>query len=349
MQSNQKVNQPLDYILGSCSITVVLDGKPYTINKEAHTYNLVLEAVKQGSVELLRSAVNIRQGIADGLNKHSNKIRIEGSSIFYEDREVTGLISSRIFEVIRLGLDVQPMVKFLENLMQNPSKRAVDELFGFMEACSLPITPDGYFLAYKRVRDNYTDCHSGTMDNSVGKVVQMPRNLVDEDKARTCSAGLHFCSYDYLKYFGGERVMVLKINPAEVVSIPKDYQNSKGRCCKYEVVDELPLSEDMLPSKKIQDGYSSDYYDIEYEYEDDFDEEILDEEDEDMFYPCSFRLEQAVDKALGLPAGSKLCIADVQEIKQELAYSSLSELAKKYNVSARTIARIRDGKTYKNI
>lgn len=29
MQSNQKVNQPLDYILGSCSITVVLDGKTY--------------------------------------------------------------------------------------------------------------------------------------------------------------------------------------------------------------------------------------------------------------------------------------------------------------------------------
>ena len=335
----KNVNQPLDYILGSASITVVLDGKPYTINKEAHTYNLVLEAVKQGSVELLRSAVNIRQGIADGLNKHSNKVRIEGSSIFYEDREVTGLISSRIFEVIRLGLDVQPMVKFLENLMQNPSKRAVDELFGFMEACSLPITPDGYFLAYKRVKDNYKDCHSGTMDNSVGQIVQMPRNLVDEDKARTCSAGLHACSYSYLKHYPGERVVVVKINPADAVSVPKDYSNSKLRCCKYEVVGELPLDDSLLPTE-LNSGY-----------DDTYSEDLTDENDEDMFYPCSFRVEQSIDKSLSLPVGSKLCIADVQDIKEELAINGtpLSVLAKKYNVSARTIARIRDGETYKNI
>ena len=62
------------------------------------------------------------------------------------------------------------------------------------------------------VRSDYKDVHSGTFDNSVGQVLEMPRNQVDEDKDRTCSAGLHFCSYDYLKFFGGERIMVLKID-----------------------------------------------------------------------------------------------------------------------------------------
>lgn len=33
--------------------------------------------------------------------------------------------------------------------------------------------------------------------------------------------------------------MVLKINPQDVVSIPTDYNNTKGRCCKYTVVGEL--------------------------------------------------------------------------------------------------------------
>ena len=32
-------------------------------------------------------------------------------------------------------------------------------------------------------------------------------------------------------------VMLLKINPADVVSIPADYNDTKGRCAKYEVVD----------------------------------------------------------------------------------------------------------------
>ena len=32
--------------------------------------------------------------------------------------------------------------------------------------------------------------------------------------------------------------MIVKIDPADVVSIPVDYNNSKGRCCKYEVIAE---------------------------------------------------------------------------------------------------------------
>lgn len=33
--------------------------------------------------------------------------------------------------------------------------------------------------------------------------------------------------------------MLVKINPADVVSIPRDYNNTKGRCWTYEVVDEI--------------------------------------------------------------------------------------------------------------
>ena len=32
--------------------------------------------------------------------------------------------------------------------------------------------------------------------------------------------------------------MILKINPRDVVSIPTDYNNSKGRTCRYEVIGE---------------------------------------------------------------------------------------------------------------
>lgn len=250
-------------ILGGDSITIILDGNSYTINKQAHTYEMVLKALRENNVEAMRAAINVRKGIVDGLAKTGgDKVRIEDNAIYYCDREVTGLISSRIFEMLRLGLSVKPMVRFLENMMQNSSKRAVDELFGFIDACRLPITEDGHFLAYKRVRHDYLDCHSGSMDNSVGKVLEMPRNMVDEDKNNTCSYGLHFCSYDYLRHFGGERIMVLKINPKDVVAIPADYNNSKGRTCRYEVVDELPVDQYRMPERTIQDDYTSDYSNV---------------------------------------------------------------------------------------
>jgi len=70
----------------------------------------------------------------------------------------------------------------------------------------------------------------------------MPRDKVDNDRNRTCSTGLHFCSKTYLPAFGGSsgyRVMIVKVSPEDVVAIPSDYKNAKGRACKYEVVGEI--------------------------------------------------------------------------------------------------------------
>lgn len=288
-----------NYILGGDSITVFVDGNSYTINKQAPTYKMVLEAVKSQDYKALVDAVNIRQGIANKVSaKGKGRVSINDNVITYDGVEVTGLISSRIFEVLSAGLGVDPMVRFLENLMENPSRRAVLELFGFIDACRLPITEDGHFLAYKRVRDDYKDVHSGTFDNSVGQVLEMPRNAVDEDKDRTCSAGLHFCSYDYLKSFGGSRIMVLKINPRDVVAIPSDYNNSKGRTCRYEVVDEIPVNEYNLPSTPIADGFTTGYVDNSYDDDSDW-EESWEESYEDEG-PLTILSEYEIEDMVGL-------------------------------------------------
>ena len=331
------VNNTLNFILGSDSLTVFVDGASYTINKQAKTYEIVLQAVRSKDINAVRSAVNIKETIVSSLSNASNDVRIEGASIFYKDREVTGLIASRVFEVIRLGLDVQPMVKFIENLMQNPSKRAVDELFGFLEACTLPITPDGHFLAYKRVREDYLDCHSGTMNNSVGNVLEMDRNAVDDDKNRTCSAGLHFCSFDYLKSFHGERIVIVKINPKDVVAIPADYNNSKGRTCRYEVVGESELDSYKLPHKKLNEGFTLDFW---YNSEEPTDKVEVNEIEEDTVQYD----EDKPQNFIGV-----LEEHEVRAIRGMIGQRSLAQIAEYFAVSPRTIARIRDGLTYTHV
>ena len=332
------LNNTLNFILGSDSLTVFVDGSSYTINKQAKTYELVLQAVRSKDINAVRSAVNIKETIVSSLSSTSTDVRIEGASIFYKDREVTGLIASRVFEVIRLGLDVQPMVKFIENLMQNPSKRAVDELFGFLEACTLPITPDGHFLAYKRVREDYLDCHSGTMDNSVGNVLEMDRNAVDDDRNNTCSYGLHFCSFDYLKSFHGDRIVIVKINPKDVVSIPKDYNNSKGRTCRYEVVGESELNGYKLPHKNLDEGFTLDFWYNEAQVQED--EQSLNEIEEGT---VQF-IQDEPENFSGV-----LDEYEVREIRKMIGQMSLAKIADYFAVSPRTIARIRDGLTYTHV
>lgn len=231
------------YLIQGKNIVVVIDNKPYTITSTHIGYEKLKEAIKAGDWDTVKSVVDPAKEI---LNYGQGHVAVQGSKVFYKDRELVGVMTQRLIDMYQEGFPVEPLILFMENLMQNPSKRAVDELYKFLEKGNLPLTPDGHFLAYKKVRADFLDIHSGTMDNSPGRVVEMARNEVDDDANRTCSTGLHFCSKEYLDHFGGSdsRTVILKINPADVVSIPADYNATKGRACKYEVLGELGVHPD---------------------------------------------------------------------------------------------------------
>jgi hypothetical protein len=227
------------YIVQGNNITVVIGNKPHTISKSHITYQKVLDAIKASDWDLVK---NIIEPIKVVLNFGAGNVSVQGEELFWKGKPMHNALTSRMIAMLQDGFPVEPLVAFMENLMANPSKRAVTELYGFLEKNSLPITPDGCFLAYKKVRSDYMDIHSGTFNNSVGYICEMERNEVDDNKDQTCSTGLHFCSQEYLPHFGNgsdSRVMILKINPADVVSIPSDYNNAKGRACKYEVIGEI--------------------------------------------------------------------------------------------------------------
>lgn len=240
------------YLIQGSNVVVVIDNKPHTISKTHITYTKVVEAIKAQDWDLVKDIIEPKKVV---LNYGQGNVSIQGDTFFWKGNEMHNALTSRMVQMLGEGFPIEPLVLFMENLMANPSRRAVTELYGFLEKNSLPITPEGHFLAYKKVRDDYKDIHSGSMDNSVGQVVEMERNEVDDDKDRTCSAGLHFCSKDYLPHFGsgpGNRVVIVKINPADVVSIPSDYNDSKGRACRYEVIGEMETDADRAFTAPVQ-------------------------------------------------------------------------------------------------
>jgi len=231
------------YLIQGKNIVVIIDNQPHTVTSTHIGYEKLKQAIKDNDWDTVKQVVDPAKEILEYGNGH---VAIQGSKVFYKEREMAGVLTNRLIEMYQDGFPVEPLILFMENLMQNPSKRAVEELYGFLEKGNLPLTPDGYFLAYKKVRKDFLDIHSGTMDNSPGKIVEMERNEVDDDANRTCSTGLHFCSKEYLNHFGDgtSRTVILKINPRDVVSIPADYNNTKGRACRYEVIGELGVHPD---------------------------------------------------------------------------------------------------------
>jgi hypothetical protein len=240
------------YIIQGKNVVVVIGNKSHTISSTHITYNKVLDAIKAGDWETVKDVIEPKKVV---LNYGQGNVSVQGETLFWKGAEMHNALSKRMIQMLQDGFPVDPLIAFMENLHTNPSFRAVNELYGFLEKNSLPITPDGCFLAYKKVRNDYMDIHSGTFNNSVGCICEMERNMVDDNQNNTCSSGLHFCSQEYLSSFGDSesRIMILKINPADVVSIPTDYNNSKGRTCRYEVIGELGVNPEEAFTAPVQE------------------------------------------------------------------------------------------------
>lgn len=287
MNSNNTTPSSVPYVIKTNgSITLYLNGECLTVATDHPNYNKILENIKAGDFGDIDNLVNITKAV---VQYTAGQVKIENGQIFYGGFALHNTLTDRIIKMMGEGFKFDHMIKFLENLMQNPSKRAVDETYWFLENYGLPITDDGCFIAYKAVRNNYTDIYSGKFDNSIGSVVNMPRNMVDDNYGADCSNGLHVGALDYVVGYGhfkkgetvpsgGNRLLLVKINPKDVVSVPKYEGHTKMRVCEYTVVSEIndvvkELDKVVYTSNagNLAPDYTSDYSDhYEGDYEDDY-------------------------------------------------------------------------------
>jgi hypothetical protein len=268
METETFVTAPA-YLVNGDNITVIADGNQYNaIRGQNPNFDKILDAIRNSEWEGITKLFDIKKDVVESL---SGLVEIVNGTLYFDGSPIHNVLADRILDMVEYDLPIKSLVKFLENLMRNPSRTSVQELYLFLESGNLPVTEDGCFLAYKKVRNDFKDIHSGTFDNSVGKVVEVPRNSVDDERNNTCSYGLHFCSKDYLPAFGSQRsdrVVIVKINPADVVSIPSDYNNTKGRCCRYEVIAEFEgYNDDVAREAFDRSFYSNEDLEDEYDWD----------------------------------------------------------------------------------
>jgi len=270
------------YILkDNTSLTVVLDGQALTMANDHPSFKNAVQMLKDNDdfndqqLQELKSLFDVAKAVEDYID---GNIEVLNGEVLYSGEAVHNVVVDKILHFMSEGLPYKPLVRFLDKLMSNPSRRAVGELYKFLEHKCMPITESGNFVAYKGVKDDFTDHYSGKFDNSVGKTLEMPRNSVCDDAEIGCSYGFHAGSYDYAKGYasGGGNLMLVEINPADVVSVPKDCDCQKLRTSKYVVVAhyehiETPPEEEGIYGE-YDDDYDGDYddnsednYDVGYE------------------------------------------------------------------------------------
>lgn len=286
------MSKTIKHIITDHTVVICFDGKTHSLLITDPLAQKVISAIKDGKTDDIPRMFSVGEEI-DKYSKGTFKV-VDGA-VYTNDVEASELLSKKIIKFMQEGLPYEPLVKFAEKIQKNPSKRSVEQLYSFLEHNDHPITEDGNFIAYKKVGSDFLDLHSRSMDNSPGSILEMPRSEVDDDPNRTCSRGLHVANWDYAanKYGGsgpGVIMLEVEINPADVVAVPVDYNQSKMRVCKYKVIGVVNQEESIqLKITKIQESQAnyddSDLEDTEDTCEDyddeEYDEEELDEEDEE--------------------------------------------------------------------
>jgi hypothetical protein len=257
------MSSALPFTLTNESITVVFEGKPHVVQKGSPQFSALRKALIAEDWKAVPKNLTVAKSIKDWAK---GKFTLKGDNFSFEGTEIPNNINSRIIQMATKGEDPTPLFKFWERLQKNPSMRSVQQLWTFLEHKGIPITEEGTFLAYKGVKQDFKDAHTGTIDNKPGVVNKMPRNQISDDPNHACHEGFHVGALRYAQSFSA-RVVVCEVDPENVVCVPYDSSHEKMRVCEYRVVGNhngelLPsttFSEDAKPKKGAKEPEEKPY------------------------------------------------------------------------------------------
>lgn len=249
----------MNYIILPQSLILNHLGKTTTINKDDGRYAKVIQKIKEGKLDEIIPLLSI----ADTLSERGFQI-IDGV-VHVDNDALPESLSARVLDFFNNNLPFEPLLKFWAKLKNNPSFNSRQMLFKFLEHNGHPITTEGNFIAYRAVRSDFLDKHTGKMDNSVGNVVEVSRSQVDDNPNNVCSHGLHVATMSYASTFGSgdDKILDVEVSPADVVAVPTDYDGTKMRVCRFKVVAEskgvivkpLVTSSYELPQVEFEDEW----------------------------------------------------------------------------------------------
>ncbi|AKU43612.1 rIIB protein [Caulobacter phage Seuss] len=231
-------------IISEDSATVFVGGKPFIIHQDHARYEDLKAAIAAGDEAKVEQIALAAESFSKLLGTYGD-VQVFGGHITFQGRQITNYLVNRILELMALGMEPSSHALFLDRAMRNPNKLAEEYLYKWVERAQMPLLPDGRFCAWKIIRGDYTDKHTGTFDNSPGVTLEMPREKVNPDMNQQCSTGFHFCGPSYFPSFhnSGDRIVLLAVDPIDVVSFPQDGGGTKGRACKYEILFEVDGTE----------------------------------------------------------------------------------------------------------
>ena len=286
----------IQYAISRDSITVIINAKSTTIGSDHQNFNRVVSLLKGGDAGIDEQEIAVLLDMKAALSRYSDgELTIEGGeNVYRRGEKLDDALARRIIRFWRSNAPYGHLLKFFDRVDGNPSNVSKAQLFKFLNHTGLPITEDGCFYAYKYVDKDFYSIHAGnstmvltgTYDddghifNGIGEEIRVKRNYVEDNPDVPCSTGLHAGSEAYAvgSCPADGHVILVKIDPADVVSVPRDSNGEKMRVCGYtssaEYIKRMPEAVNSGPYDDATDE-DEDFNFNEEEFDDFLDEENI--------------------------------------------------------------------------
>lgn len=247
-----------DFVAGSNgkkSLTVVVKGNVYPINSDHPRFKEICKSLNMNEdfvLSLIRNEKLVRSEVATPV---SSNIEVKGGVIYHRGERVEQYLIDEFGKLEANEIPVEGFLKYVTRLYENVSNRVRTQLFNFMKRYGLTIDSEGNMIGYKAITKDWKDLWTRKLDYRIGNTVSMDRGKVNDDPDQGCAPGLHVGSeqyaYGYHNSRREDRIVLVKVDPANVVCIPKCTSYQKLRTCEFTILG-------AYQGKLTQTVYSSD-------------------------------------------------------------------------------------------
>lgn len=245
VEVDEHLVQPIEpknvkWVANNTMVNIVINGEVVNADYTHPSFKEIIAACLAEDFEKAITLANTGKTI----EKWSlDAFEFKNGKLYYCGDALHGSLIEKIIKSIQEGdQNVNKYVFFLEDALRN-DKNSYNEMWDFIKHNDIKIHDNGAIIGYKKVTvgkdGKLYDSYTHTVPNDPGTLVQMPRHLVNDNKSETCSYGLHVGSIDYVRNFSGNQIVKVLVAPANVVSVPTDYNGQKMRCSEYFVLETL--------------------------------------------------------------------------------------------------------------
>jgi hypothetical protein len=251
-------------------ITVFINGTPHVASTETHSnFSEIVETIESGFAEIEEKVMNLisSKGKVDAflntVNRYSDQklnLRLEDGVLSDKD----GNLQDELVESLKLSPTAAAHFYRKFSAITRPNVKA--RLKNFLAKHAFHITEEGNILAYKGVKSNFYSVNTGdafcngircsneSIPNLPGDKLMMTPSMVDlSDSA--CGAGLHAGSYEYAKDWSKGKIVLVEIDPRDIITVPTDCDMQKLRTFGYKVIKEVSKKEEYLVAKTVNSGF----------------------------------------------------------------------------------------------